>query len=937
MYTGDVDRNKIPSMEVDGVFSTFDTSMNGLIFSEAKRRQARFGPNTIQSRSGFPLLKQFVRQFTNLFAVLLVVASVLAYLGRMPQLSIAIIMIVIINGVIGFIQELVGSRIAKALSSRLPSNARIIREGSEIQLPTEQVTIGDLLLLQPGDRIPADARIIESHNLSVNNDSVTGEALPQPRDHHPIKDIPLFHASNVVFQGTTVSSGFGMAVVYSIGKDTELGKMAKVTHETRSRKSPLELEINMAAKLIAVIATIIGALFGIFTLGMGEGWVSAFVFGIGVVVALVPEGLIAVVSVSLFTIARRLARKNVLVKRLSASEALGSTTVICTDKTGTLTKGEMTVQYMWVNGHRIKVSGVGYIPTGDFYWDGNSIECGKDEKLDPSEVQENLSLLLKIGTLANTSVLVGPKKKEKRWAVLGSPTEGAILTLAQKAHMNVSALAQGNPRRTIFPFDRSRKMMSTIHSTPEGAMLFLKGAPDVVLHRSTKIRIDGNEVPIDEGHKKEIMDLTEWYADRALRTLAVAYRPVDGDAGEMTQDEVEHDLVFIGVMAMLDPPRDDVRDAIKVARNAGVRIVMITGDFSRTAFAIAKSVGLTDCPDHDKMVCQGGIIVDTQLDAMSDPEVKKILAREDPIFSRISPLQKLRIVRLLQEMGEIVAVTGDGVNDAPALKRADVGIAMGLTGTDVAREAADIVLLQDNFATIVEGIEYGRSVFRNLRKVITFIFSSNFAELMPFIFFIIFPVPLLLPVILVLCVDLGADLIPCFSLGVEPPEKKYMKMPPRKRTEHLLDLSLLGRAFIQGMAITVVSAVSAFYVLQHGGWHWGDEISVHSVLYLEACTATFAGIMVGQAYNLLAMRSTTMIFFQKGMKGNKFILPAYISIIVAFLLIIYVPFANDILGTRPFPVETWIIMFALGPLVLLTDTVFKMIRKALSRRSAPSE
>ena len=931
---------KLPSLSDKEVFELLKTSPNGISNEEARIRLETYGKNQIKTKQRSRRIKQFLYQFTNLFAVLLIVASILAYIGQLPELAFAIAMIVLVNGMIGFSQEYVASRIAEALESRVPTYARVIRSGLEIKIPSEEVTIGDLLLLESGERISADARIVESYNLYVNNEAITGESLPQPRDFRPAKTTMLTHSPNIVFLGTNVASGFGKAVVYAIGEETQFGKVARITREVETAKSPLEKEINHAARLIAIIAITIGLIFAVLAFGIGIGFASAILFGIGIVVALVPEGLPATLSVSLSAISRGLVKRNVLIKKLSAAETLGSTTVICTDKTGTLTKGEMTVTDIWVNRKEIKVSGVGFIPEGEYFWCDNSEECKR--RLSKEELEKNVYLLLEIGTLASTAVLVAPKDENKRWTVIGSPTEGALLTAAQKAKFNVSEVAKKKPRREIFPFDRTRKMMSTVHEVDGNLVLYVKGAPDVLLSRSRWLFLDGKEIPLDEDLRNEIMDTTNSFAERALRTLGFAYRRL-GSSGtgssrnleSMRLEDLENELVFVGIVGLLDPPREEARYSIEQAKRAGIRVIMITGDFSRTAYAIARKIGLTECSEYEKMLSRRELIPDGQLDKMNRKELGEVLKGSNIIFSRASPYHKLRIVNELRAQGEIVAVTGDGVNDAPALRSADVGIAMGIAGTDVAREASDVILLDDNFASIISGVEQGRAVFRNIRKFTSYIISSNWPELIPFILYILFPVPLLLPIILVLLVDLGADVFPAIVLGLEPPEKRFMEMPPRPLNERLLKPTILLRTFIQGMAITIVSLVPAFFVLYQGGWVFGEELAVDSMLYKQASTTAYVGIIVGQAFNLLALRSSTSTVYEKGISGNPLIPYAFIWYIGVVIIVVFLPISQSVLNTAVPPISAWLGMFALAPIVWITDTSWKLLGGARAEIGVP--
>ncbi|HTD49591.1 MAG TPA: cation-transporting P-type ATPase, partial [Acidimicrobiia bacterium] len=690
------------------VYAALDSSPRGLTHQEAAARLERCGPNELPRARRRPIIFRFFAQFTDLFAVVLIVASAITFLAygiQTPhdpgnlELAIAILCVVLLNAVIGFFQEYSAERTAEALQAMVPRSSRVIRDGDRVEVPARELVPGDVVVLEAGDAISADGRVVEAHELSVNNIALTGESDPVGRtDDEAAPGTELVEARNAVFMGTSVVNGTGKAVVFATGLGTEFGRIFQLTADVHEEKSPLQRQVAIMAKRVSVAAIGLGALlFVLRATTSGSKVTDAFVFALGVMVALVPEGLPATLSVSLAIGVRRMAKRNALIKKLLAVETLGSTTVICTDKTGTLTKAEMTVQAAWTSGRVHRVHGVGYAPEGEV-----------------DDVNDDVIALLRTAALCADARLLAPTP-EQGWRILGDTTEGAIVVAAAKSGIDVDVVADKTPRVSEHPFDSDRKLMSTIHAVDAGYESYVKGSPQELLARCTTVQWNGSVVTLTDDLRAEITAANDALAGDALRVLGVASRPVSQAYASV--EEAERELTLLGLVGMLDPPRPEVVDAVRECRAAGIRVIMVTGDYGLTAEAIARRVGIV--VGNDAKIVSGN-----DLEAMSEDELKAVLqAHWEIVFARVRPEHKMQVVSALKDMGEIVAVTGDGVNDAPALKRADIGVAMGITGTDVAREAAVMVLLDDSFASIVAAVELGRSVYQNIRKFLIYLFS----------------------------------------------------------------------------------------------------------------------------------------------------------------------------------------------------------------------
>ncbi|MBI5599747.1 MAG: HAD-IC family P-type ATPase [Deltaproteobacteria bacterium] len=910
------------------VLRELDTSEKGLTSAEAERRLRLAGPNTLKKISRSALLKDFLHNlFLNLFAVLLWAGGLMSFTAGMPQLGWAIFLVIIINALFSFWQEYKAERAVEALKNLLPKKVRVIRDGGEMDVDAVTLVPGDLVVMTEGDGIPADGRLIEASDMRVDNSALTGESRPVYKICEPLVDGKGFiwtELPNLVFAGTGVLSGSGRMVVTATGMETEIGHVAYLTQAIKPEQSPLQKEMVRITKTVTVLAVTLGVAF--FFLGWtvaGLGFAASFIFAIGIIVANVPEGLLPTVSLSLAMGVERMAGKKAVVKKLSSVETLGSATVICTDKTGTLTTNQMCVERIFVGNKLVIVTGNGYNPEGAFLYE--------DKKIADIELEKTgIRRLLTTASLCNNAALHPPSsttgKEALSWTISGDPTEGAILTAGVKAGLDLGAVARENPRVAHIAFERIRKRMTTVHEAAgpgkKGHVIaFVKGAPKEVLELCTGIYSNNGPIKLSADVKEAILAENDTMASKGLRILAVAERTIERKS-DYRAEEVEKDLVFIGLIAMLDPPRPEVKDAISACGTAGIKVVMVTGDYGLTAKAIANEIGLP----KDARVVTG-----EELGHLSHAALKDVLKKGAVIFARVTPQDKLRVVTALQDNGEVVAATGDGVNDAPALKKADIGIAMGLRGSDVAKEAAEMVLMDDNFASIVEAVKEGRAVYSNIKKFVTYIFASNIPEIIPFVAFVIFRIPLPLTVMQILAVDLGTDILPALGLGLEPPEKGIMKEPPRPRGKRLLDFSTLTRAYLFLGLIEAVLCMSAFFfVYWTRGWRWGLPMPGGGSIYAAATTMSFAGIVASQIGNVFACRTNRESVFSAGFFRNRFVLWSLAAEAALALLLIYTPLMQRVFGFAPLTLMDWAYL-SFFPVVVLGA---EELRKAVLRRRA---
>jgi calcium-translocating P-type ATPase len=888
----------ISKLTADAALASLNSSPIGLSAKEAERRRQEFGCNRVEEVRGTPLWVRFAREFTHFFAVILWVAAGLAFFAEhmepeqgMRQLGTAIMGVILINGLFSFWQEYRAERALEALRKLLPQEIKALREGNVQNLDVESLVPGDVVLLGEGDKVPADIRLIEAFGMRVNTATISGESLPKARNAEPdLNETPLT-AKNLVLAGTTIVSGQGRGVVYATGMHTEFGKIAHLTQTTEEISSPLQREIARLSRIVALLASGLGLCFFLIGQAVGMPFWGNLMFAIGIIVANVPEGLLPTVTLSLAMATQRMARRNALVRHLPAVETLGSTTVICSDKTGTLTQNHMRVKRFFAN-HS-------FLPA--------------DSAIETLLQTDSIRWLMRISSICH-NVHAGVEKGSE---LLGDPMEVALVEQAQLYGFK----GDDYRRITEIPFDSDRKRMSVVGEELNGVRtLYCKGALESVLSICDAVQHDGDILPLDTVAQAQCLAAQDEMAQSGLRVLAFAYRLLVSD-----EPAREAGLTLCGLIGLEDPPRPEVSAAIANCRSAGIKVIMVTGDHPVTAEAIAREIGLVR--SETPVVLRGD-----SLPRMTKTQLQLALDAPEILFARVTAEQKMLIVQALQRKGEIVAVTGDGVNDAPALKAADIGIAMGVTGTDVAKEAADMILLDDNFASIVSAVEEGRAVFENLRKFLTYILTSNIPELMPYLAFVLFRIPLPLTVIQILAVDLGTDMLPALALGAEAPQPGLMQQPPRPRTERLLHWPLLIRAYLWlGMMEAAVSLAAFFYVLNGGEWNYGDVLGRQDPLYLQATTACLAGIVLSQVINIFLCRHPSQSGFRFGSISNPLLLWGIALEVGLILWIVYTPWGNEWFGTAPLAYEVWIFVIPLVFVMGIAEEARKWLFRRISR------
>jgi calcium-translocating P-type ATPase len=882
-----------PEERVDLLFRHLGTSRGGLSQREASRRLQQHGPNEIRRKAGPSRLRELARQFTHPLALLLWVAALLSLVGDLLPLAIAIVAVIVLNAVFAFAQEVQAERATEALQEFLPPTARVRRAGEELEVDASTLVPGDLLLLSEGDRLSADARLIDG-SVEVDMSPLTGESQPVVRSAAPESPpaSPL-ESEDLLFSGSLCTAGEAEAVVYATGMATQLGRIAALSQRVKAELSPLQIQVNDTAKLIAAVAIIAGVVFllvGITIAGLPLD--DSFTFAIGLLVANVPEGLLPTITLALAVGVRRMARRRALIKRLTAVETLGSTDVICTDKTGTLTEGRMSVAVLWADGEEVTL--------GARPWDGT--------------VPEPFSGLLRTAVRCNNAHL---RAAEMGWERTGDPSESALLAAAAELGEEWSRLQQERPekRLILFAFDPRLKRMTTFdEETPKERWLHVKGAPAELLERCDRVRGPDGERPLTTADRDRIQAVADGYASRGLRVLGFAERRVDGEIDPQERDRAESALCFLGLAALQDPPRPDVPEAVRRCHQAGIRVIVVTGDHALTAEAVSRQVGI--------VTGQPRVVSGAEIDRMSEPELDRLVAdTEELIVARSNPETKLHLVEALRSEGHTVAMTGDGVNDAPALRRADIGVAMGVTGTDVAREAATMVLTDDNFASIVTAIEEGRVVYENIRKFITYIFAHTTPEVVPFLIFALSggAVPLPLTALQILAIDLGTETLPAVALGREPPERGIMDKPPRPRSEGIINRMILTRSWLWlGLIEAALVTGGFFLVLGDAGWAWGDATGSGSALhhdYLVATTMTFAGITACQVGTAFAARTSSAPLREIGVLSNPLLLWGIAFELLFAAALIYLPPLQDLFGTASLDAR-YLAVLAIFPFVV---------------------
>jgi Ca2+-transporting ATPase len=890
------------TLELSDVFSSLDSSPEGLAQTEAERRLAKYGANELSEKKKISPWVIFLEQFNNFLIIILLVAVALsAVMGEVAD-AIVIFVIVLFAAGLSFIQEYRAERAMEALKRMAAPIASVLRDDKEIEISARELVPGDIVLLRTGDKIPADARLIEAINLKTDEASLTGESVPVDKVVGVLAgEASIADRMNMVFTGTAVVYGRGFAVVTATGMATEFGEIATMLQEVEKERTPLQVNLDQLGKWIAI-----GALALCFILA-GIGVITApvidkqliltmLIWGVSLAVAAVPEALPAVVTISLALGVQRMVRRHALIRKLPAVETLGSTTFICSDKTGTLTQDQMTVRRIYVDGKLIDVTGGGYEPKGEFHVGG--------EVLNPED-DAALKRLLQIGSLCNDTTF---NSTDGVWLIKGDPTEGALVVTAAKAGLWQDELQIQFPRVSEIPFSSETKRMTTTHQTKGGKIAYSKGAPEVILDSCNRILSNGEEKTLNVEDRKTIMAAAQQMAEDALRVLGLAYKQLGKVA--VKTDEIEKDMVFIGLVGMIDPPREEVKEAVKICDQAGIKSVMITGDHKLTAVAIAKELGILK---------KGSAYTGDEINKLSDKQFEALVEKIE-VYARVSPAHKLRVIEALTRKGHVVAMTGDGVNDAPALKKADIGVAMGITGTDVTKEAADMVLTDDNFASIVAAVEEGRNIFNNIKKYLVYLLSCNLGEILLMAVVILFgplfglpagTIPLI--AIQLLYVNLATDGLPAIALSIDPPDIDVMRQKPRPRKQTIFTMPVIRYLAGVGIWTTIVTL---------GVFLWAVD-SGKSIL--EAQGVCFLTLILIEFFNALNCRSLEYSFFRIGPLSNKWLIWAILGTVAITAPIFYVPFLKETFHVHALTYVDWIVSVLSASTIFIGAEIYKLI------------
>ncbi len=908
---------KYYQLTAEKAMENLGTSKKGLPRDKSKERLKKYGKNELQGKGGVPKWLLFISQFRDVMVILLIVAGGISYfIGNFRDGTVMFI-IVIINAIIGFIQEFKAGKILDKLKDLIKSPASVIIDGKLSEIPQDELVPGDIIKIETGDKIPADIRVIESFNLETNDFSLTGESMPQEKHSNAIKEKAILaDRGNMVYLGTTVASGNALGVVVATGMNTEMGKIAAMTEETGKAESPLERELKVLGYRLTAIVLVLSVLLFFVSQLQGFSFFTSMMYALGVAVAAVPQALPAQVTVALSTASNRLANKKAVVKNLSSVETLGSTTVIATDKTGTLTKNEMTVTTVWFDGKEYEVTGVGYKPEG-------KIREKDGEPLTNEEIEE-MEVMLDAATMASNAEIHEPDENHGSWYPIGDPTEAALITLSTKLGTRSPKEDEENPELHEFSFDSERKRMSSVRQFEDRQVLTMKGGTDSVLSISKYIYRNGKKETITEKDKENIRKLNEQYSSRALRVLAIAYRPLETDGSDYVMEEIEKDVIFLGLMGMIDPPKEGVKEAIRDCHSARIRTYIVTGDHAITAKAVGKEIELSG--EEEPLVVTG-----EELEDMNDKELSKILKKsESIIFSRVNPEDKLRVVKLLEEDKQIVAVTGDGVNDAPALKSAHIGVAMGKTGTDVAKEAAQLVLLDDSFPTLVSAVKEGRTIYANLRKTVLASMTTNGAELAIVILGLAavalknWAIPIL--AIQILAIDLLAEIMPLTFLTYDPPPEGIMNSEPRNQEDYIINRFTALEVGLLGIIIGALAFTNfALFMFR-------NEITLNvgmekTLLYAKATTISYLTIAYCQFANILSRRFEQDSIFSKNFWTNKILLWSIVGSTGMVFLGVYGPVFHKFLSFASISFLDWIYVLGAAAVYLGIFELMKLLKR----------
>lgn len=888
--------NKKPA-EIEKELSTHVE--NGLSSQEANNKLSEYGKNALEEEKGRSYFAKLMDQFKDPMIIILLAASIVSAIVGQIEDSIIIVAIIVIMALLSLYQEGKAEESIKALQKMASPHAKVKRDGKIVEIASEDLVPGDIVILETGNIVPADLRLFESANLKIDESSLTGESVPVEKDANLNYDgvVEIGDRENMAFSSTIVSYGHGEGIVIATGKYTEIGKIATSIQSLEDEQTPLQKRLAGLSKTLGLVTVGICAL--VFLVGVlyKKPLLDMFMTSVSLAVAAIPEGLPAIVTIVLSLGMNKMAKKNAIVKRLLAVETLGTTTVICSDKTGTLTQNEMTAVKSFVDGVEMDITGTGYGPIGNFL---------KDTKKISIEDVQSLDLFAHIASLTNDASLV---KDNDTYNMIGDPTEGALLTMAEKLSINKEEANKTYPRIAEIPFDSDRKMMTTFHNNFMGynTVSFTKGAPDIILDKCNRILLNGEVIELNDELRKEVFDKNIEFARQALRVLAFAYKSYDEMPKDISTENIENNMIFVGLVGMIDPSRPEAKLAIKECKDAGIIPVMITGDYLETAFAIGKDLGIVEREDQ--------VIMGKELNNLSPEEIREVV-KHKRVFARVSPQNKVQIVTAFKENGEIVAMTGDGVNDAPAIKKADIGISMGITGTDVAKNTSDVILTDDNFATIVHSVEEGRIIYANIKKFISFLLSCNIGEILIVLIAILLNLEEPFVPIQLLWLNLVTDSFPALALGVEKGEEDIMDQPPRDPDEPILDKHSAILIGLQSIAITIATLGAYFYGLKH----YGADIN-------GARTVAFATLILSELLRSYSVRSTKHTVFHIGIFSNKKLVIGTAISTILMLIVIYVPGLNDLFYTVPLGLKEWSVILPLSFLPFIVGELRKVFFK----------
>ena len=866
-----MDEKKYYQMPQDAVRQEVNQGMEPLTASQVEERQKKYGPNELVEGEKKSTLRIFLEQFSDFLVIILIISAVISLFLGEAESAIVILVVITMNAILGTVQTIKAEQSLNSLKKLSAPMAKVLRGGVVTEIPSREVTIGDEVYLEAGDYIPADGRILENASMKVDESALTGESLGVEKTQDALEgDLALGDRTNMVYSGSFVTYGRGKFLVTAIGMDTEVGKIAKLLKTTSEKKTPLQVNLDQFGKKLSIMILVLCGLLFALQVFRGGNVADAFLFAVALAVAAIPEALSSIVTIVLAFGTQKMAKEGAIIRKLQAVEGLGSVSVICSDKTGTLTQNKMTVEH--------------------YFMDGQNVDAAQADPMNPLHKQ-----MMRLSILCNDSTNTDGEE-------IGDPTETAMINLADKLGVPAQRVRNAYPRLSEVPFDSDRKLMSTLHNLKDGYTMITKGAVDVLADRVTTIQREGAVCPITEEDRREIAKWNEEYSREGLRVLGVAYKKLDQEK-ELTLDD-EQDLTFFGLIAMMDPPRQESADAVQKCIGAGIRPVMITGDHKVTAAAIAKRIGILKNMDE---ACEG-----SQIDSMSDEELKNFVEKIS-VYARVSPEHKIRIVRAWQDRGNIVAMTGDGVNDAPALKQADIGVAMGITGSEVSKDAASMVLTDDNFATIVKAVENGRNVYANIKNSIQFLLSGNFAAILMVLFASLASLPVPFAPVHLLFINLLTDSLPAIALGLEPHNPLVMKEKPRPMNESILTKPFLTSVGVEGLCIGIMTAIG-FLI----GYSHGDTVLAMTMAFATLCLSRLV-----HGYNC---KSAYPTLFTRKFFNNKFLQGAFIIGFLLLNMVLLIPALHNLFQVRTLHIDQLLTVYGLALLNLPVIQILKKIR-----------